>query len=95
MTGEKIVSGVDFVAIPCKDAQASKEFYEDVLGLDSSFQWGEMPAFEFETGDVTIAVMFKANRAPTGTVRLGLYYQACDEQACLPPVTKQLEVPSS
>ncbi len=35
----------------------SKKFYEDVLGLESTFQWGDMPAFEFETGDVTIAIM--------------------------------------
>lgn len=69
---EKVATGVDFVAIPTKDAAAAKEFYGDVLGLEQSIQWGEMPAFEFETGDVTIAVMqmdafgreFKPNGGP-------------------------------
>jgi catechol 2,3-dioxygenase-like lactoylglutathione lyase family enzyme len=72
MSSEKAISGVDFVAIPTRDANAAKEFYEDVLGLEYSTQWGEMPAYEFEPGDVTIAVMqmeafgqeFKPNGAP-------------------------------
>jgi len=72
MSDGRIVTGVDFVTIPTKDASAAKDFYENVLGLESTFQWGDMPAFEFETGDVTIAVMqmdafgqeFSPNGAP-------------------------------
>jgi catechol 2,3-dioxygenase-like lactoylglutathione lyase family enzyme len=72
MSNGKMISGVDFVAIPTRDATKAKEFYEDVLGIESSIQWGEMPAFELEPGDVTIALMqmeafgqeFKPNGAP-------------------------------
>ena len=72
MGNGKIINGVDFVAIPCREAAATREFYENVLGLDFSTQWGEMPAYEFEPGDVTIAIMqmesfgqeFKPNGAP-------------------------------
>ena len=51
------VTGVDFMAIPTQDFEASKDFYENVLGLEPSKQWGEMPAMEFETGNLTIAIM--------------------------------------
>ena len=72
MSNGKIISGVDFVAIPTRDAAAAKDFYADVLGLEESVQWGDLPAYEFEPGDVTIAVMqmeafgqeFKPNGAP-------------------------------
>ena len=33
------------------------EFYANVLGLERSKRWGKMPAGEFETGNLTIAVM--------------------------------------
>ena len=33
------------------------EFYGGVLGLPESTRWGQMPAAEFETGNLTIAVM--------------------------------------
>ena len=32
-------------------------FYGTVLGLECSTRWGQMPAAEFETGTLTIAVM--------------------------------------
>ena len=51
------VSGVDFIAVPTQDFEKASEFYGDVLGLERSKQWGEMPAREFETGSLTIAVM--------------------------------------
>ena len=56
-TKTSIISGVDFVALPTKDWEAAREFYEDVLGLEFGKQWGEMPAGEFETGNLTVAVM--------------------------------------
>lgn len=70
--GAAAVSGVDFVAVPTRDAEKAAEFYGDVLGLERSKQWGEMPAYEFETGSLTIAVMqmdafgqeFSPNAAP-------------------------------
>lgn len=66
------ITGTDFVAIPTEDAAAAASFYGDVLGLERSKQWGEMPAYEFETGSLTLAVMqmdafgqeFSPNAAP-------------------------------
>jgi len=51
------VTGVDFIAIPTQDFDRAEAFYGDVLGLERSKQWGEMPAREFETGSLTIALM--------------------------------------
>lgn len=51
------VTGVDFVTIPAKDFEESARFYREVLGLEAGKRWGSMPAAEFETGNVTLAVM--------------------------------------
>ena len=52
-----LVKGTDFVAISTKDLDAAVEFYRDVLGLPESYRWGEFPGVEFETGNLTIALM--------------------------------------
>ena len=52
-----IVNGTDFVTLPTKDYEAAVEFYGSVLGLPFGKQWGDMPAGEFETGSLTIALM--------------------------------------
>lgn len=51
------ITGVDFVILPTQDYDRAVEFYGEVLGLEQSVQWGEMPAREFETGSLTIAVV--------------------------------------
>jgi len=51
------VTGVDFIAVPTRDVEKAISFYEDVLGLERSKQWGNMPAREFETGSLTLALM--------------------------------------
>ena len=51
------VTGVDFITVPTQDYEAADRFYGDVLGLARSKQWGSMPAREFESGNLTIAVM--------------------------------------
>ena len=51
------VTGVDFIAIPTREFEKADVFYADVLGLKRSKRWGNMPAGEFETGTLTIAVM--------------------------------------
>ncbi len=56
-TSTTLVSGVDFITVPTQDYAKASEFYGDVLGLPFSKQWGDMPAGEFETGSLTIAVM--------------------------------------
>ena len=51
------VTGVDFITVPTRDFEKASDFYGNVLGLERSIQWGDMPAAEFETGTLTIAVM--------------------------------------
>jgi len=51
------VSGVDFICVPTQNFEKASEFYADVLGLERSKRWGDMPAGEFETDNLTIAVM--------------------------------------
>jgi len=51
------ITGVDFIALPTRDYEKASEFYGDVLGLPFSKRWGNMPAGEFETGTLTIALM--------------------------------------
>jgi predicted enzyme related to lactoylglutathione lyase len=57
MSDAKLINGVDFIAVPTRDYEAAKKFYGDTLGLPFGKQWGDMPAGEFETGSLTIAVM--------------------------------------
>ena len=56
-TQTQLLNGIDFIAFPTKDAEVAKKFYGETLGLPFGKQWGEMPACEFETGVVTIALM--------------------------------------
>jgi catechol 2,3-dioxygenase-like lactoylglutathione lyase family enzyme len=52
-----LVTGVDFTIVPTKDFDSAVDFYGNVLGLEKGKQWGSMPAQEFETGNLTIAVV--------------------------------------
>jgi predicted enzyme related to lactoylglutathione lyase len=52
-----LVNGVDFVTVPTRDFEQASDFYGNVLGLRRSKQWGNRPAGEFETGNLTIALM--------------------------------------
>jgi catechol 2,3-dioxygenase-like lactoylglutathione lyase family enzyme len=56
-TDASLITGVDFICVPTKDFDAAVEFYGNLLGLPESKRWGNMPAAEFETGTLTIAVM--------------------------------------
>jgi predicted enzyme related to lactoylglutathione lyase len=51
------ITGVDFVCVPTKNWEEAKDFYGETLGLERSKRWGNMPASEFETGSLTIALM--------------------------------------
>ena len=51
------ITATDFVIVPTRDFERAKTFYRDTLGLEEGPQWGDMPAQEFETGNLTIAVM--------------------------------------
>jgi catechol 2,3-dioxygenase-like lactoylglutathione lyase family enzyme len=67
-----LVTGTDFITVSTKDIDTAVDFYGDVLGLPESKRWGNMPAVEFETGNLTVAVMqseafgveFRANNHP-------------------------------
>jgi len=52
-----LVTGVDFITVPTRDFEKASKFYVEVLGLERSKRWGQMPAGEFESGSLTIAVM--------------------------------------
>jgi catechol 2,3-dioxygenase-like lactoylglutathione lyase family enzyme len=56
-TTTQLVTGTDFITVSTKDLDAAVEFYGGVLGLPQSKRWGDMPGVEFETGNLTIAVM--------------------------------------
>jgi predicted enzyme related to lactoylglutathione lyase len=51
------ITGVDFITVPTQDYERSSAFYGDVLGLTFGKRWGNMPAGEYETGSLTIALM--------------------------------------
>lgn len=67
-----LITGTDFITVATRDFDAAVGFYGGVLGLPESKRWGQMPAAEFETGNLTIAVMqsdafgleFRANNHP-------------------------------
>ncbi len=52
-----LISGTDFTCIPTRDYEAAARFYGEVLGLEFAKRWGNRPAGEFETGNLTLAVM--------------------------------------
>ena len=56
-TSTSLVTGVDFTILPTQDFDRAADFYENVLGLEKSKRWGDLPAQEFETGNLTIAVV--------------------------------------
>jgi predicted enzyme related to lactoylglutathione lyase len=51
------ITGVDFVAVPARDFEASVHFYGTVLGLPAGKRWGERPGAEFQAGNLTLVVM--------------------------------------
>jgi len=67
-----LITGIDFITVATRNFTAAARFYSEVLGLPLSKRWGEMPAGEFETGNLTIAVLqsdafglqFRANNHP-------------------------------
>jgi catechol 2,3-dioxygenase-like lactoylglutathione lyase family enzyme len=71
-SNEPLITGTDFITVATRDFDAASVFYGDVLGLPLSKRWGQRPAGEFETGNLTIAVMqsdafgmeFRANNNP-------------------------------
>jgi predicted enzyme related to lactoylglutathione lyase len=52
-----LVTGTDFIIIQTQDYDAAAKFYGEVLGLPFGKRWGDLPAGEFETGNLTLAVV--------------------------------------
>jgi predicted enzyme related to lactoylglutathione lyase len=56
-TDTQLVTRTDFVTQPVRDYEKAAQFYGETLGLEFSKRWGRMPAGEFETGSLTIALV--------------------------------------
>ena len=56
-TQTPLVTGTDFITVSTKDLDGAMHFYGEVLGLPFAKRWGQMPGAEYETGNLTIAVM--------------------------------------
>ncbi len=54
---EKLISGVDFYAVPTHDLSAAVQFYGETLGLRRSVYLPESNFAEFETGNLTLSVI--------------------------------------
>jgi catechol 2,3-dioxygenase-like lactoylglutathione lyase family enzyme len=52
-----LITGTDFITVSTKDIDKATAFYGETLGLPIGKRWGNLPAVEFETGNLTIAVM--------------------------------------
>ena len=59
-------------------------------GEEKKFPFADQPVRVYE-GAFTIIVRFK-QPPPTDKLTLRMTYQACDENACLPPIAKQFEL---
>ena len=60
-------------------------------GEEARFAFTDAPIRVY-SGEVTILVRFPHPPIPESRVRVTVSYQACDESACFPPVTKQMDV---
>jgi len=51
------ITGVDFIALQTTDHERAAKFYGETLGLPFVKKWGDMPASEYQAGNLTVAVM--------------------------------------
>jgi hypothetical protein len=63
-------------------------------GEEQRFAFADRPIRVYG-GDVTLVVRVTTPPPKGAAVRLHLTYQACDDSACLPPVTRQVDVAAS
>jgi predicted enzyme related to lactoylglutathione lyase len=54
---EPLVTGTDFAVVATKDFDRACEFFGEVLRLPRTATYGQMPGAEFETGNLTLAVL--------------------------------------
>ena len=69
---------VDFIRVPVRDIEKAKHFYGEVLGLEQNPNSAAHDWVEYETGNVTLAVMtphthdYEFTPLPPGTIALGV-----------------------
>ena len=80
------VAGPGLIATELRVAEAEVEY---PAGEERAFAFADGPIRVYD-GQVTVVVRFKA--IPQKAMRMNLIYQACDESACLPAVTKTIEI---
>jgi catechol 2,3-dioxygenase-like lactoylglutathione lyase family enzyme len=70
------VTRVDYIRVPVDDIEKAKHFYGDVLGLERNTKLTHDDWIEYETGNVTLAVMtprthdYEFTPLPPGTIAL-------------------------
>jgi catechol 2,3-dioxygenase-like lactoylglutathione lyase family enzyme len=70
------VQRVDYIRVPVKDIEEAKKFYGDILGLQLNPNSPHEDWIEYETGNVTLAVMtphtheYEFTPLPPGTLAL-------------------------
>jgi predicted enzyme related to lactoylglutathione lyase len=52
-----LITGTDFAYIPTQDFERAVDFYGETLELPELKRYGRMPGVEFETGNLTLAVI--------------------------------------
>jgi catechol 2,3-dioxygenase-like lactoylglutathione lyase family enzyme len=52
-----LITGTDFAYVPTQDFDRAVSFYTEVLELPELKRYGRMPGVEFETGNLTLAVI--------------------------------------
>jgi hypothetical protein len=86
-------SGGEVPLIPTRLAVADGADVESIdypPGEEQRFAFADQPVRVYG-GNVTIAVRFRSDQDASAPPAVTLSYQACDDSACLPPVTKQVE----
>jgi catechol 2,3-dioxygenase-like lactoylglutathione lyase family enzyme len=72
------VTRVDFIRVPVDDIEKAKRFYGEVLGLPRNTKLHHDDWVEYETSNVTLAVMtphthdYEFTPLPPGTIALGV-----------------------
>jgi len=59
-----MITNLAFVAYPTRDARASRDFYETVLGLSLTHSWKDV-WFEYDLGDATFVIAKADDEHPT------------------------------
>ncbi|HEX2970821.1 MAG TPA: DUF255 domain-containing protein [Tepidisphaeraceae bacterium] len=73
------------------DAANRVEFIDYPSGQEQRFAFSDSPVRVYTTS-ATFVVRFRQPMTGAGTLRMALVYQPCNDQACLPTTTKEIEV---